>query len=332
MTEASEAAADLDSQDSNSDDRTSGLCAFGILGILIGVIVALPAAFDGKALLTSFQEAGTPDLTVWRVGHFLWAAWFIWLGIGSIKARRWARTLILATSWYWLLWGTEGFASFLIFGPDPFRLGGADDRMTSGTTTVLRTIFMGLMFVFYVLVPCLSIRFYGSRHVKTTLELREPKIGWTDRCPLPLFVISFIFGVWACSVLSAGFGRGWITTFFGTIVTGATGGSVILIHTVLCGYAAWGFYRRKTQAWWVALLVVAHGIVASFIPVSHTGHTSDQIKMLELHSLNHAMFSGLWKIAFLVYLLYARRFFVAAAPVSVAVEIVDASSGDVSSQ
>ena len=38
---------------------------------------------------------------------------FLWLGIGLIRARRWAWTLIVVFSWIWLIVGIPGFSMFL---------------------------------------------------------------------------------------------------------------------------------------------------------------------------------------------------------------------------
>jgi len=35
--------------------------------------------------------------------YALLAVLFVWLGIGSIMARRWARALVLVSSWFWLV-------------------------------------------------------------------------------------------------------------------------------------------------------------------------------------------------------------------------------------
>ena len=43
---------------------------------------------------------------------------FIWLGIGLVRARRWAWTLTVVLSWIWLIIGVVAFAMIMLFmGP-----------------------------------------------------------------------------------------------------------------------------------------------------------------------------------------------------------------------
>ena len=52
--------------------------------------------------------------------YLMLAVAFIWLGVGSIRARRWAWTLTVVLSWMWLIMGVAGFVGFRAFR-------GADD-------------------------------------------------------------------------------------------------------------------------------------------------------------------------------------------------------------
>ena len=42
--------------------------------------------------------------------YFVLAVALVWLGVGSIRARRWAWTLTVVLSWMWLIMGVVGFA------------------------------------------------------------------------------------------------------------------------------------------------------------------------------------------------------------------------------
>ncbi len=52
--------------------------------------------------------------------YVLLATWFIWMGIGSILTRRWARALLLIFSWFWLICGATGMAFLLLIMPGMF--------------------------------------------------------------------------------------------------------------------------------------------------------------------------------------------------------------------
>src|SRR5258708_5911886 len=84
-------------------DRSVGLTIFGSLTILMGCLAALMILFMmiGMAAATPTQNISTPASTMLPV-TFVYgtlAVSLVWLGIGSIMARRWARALLLIWSW-----------------------------------------------------------------------------------------------------------------------------------------------------------------------------------------------------------------------------------------
>ena len=91
-------------------DRSTGLIIFGILTLLLGCLAGL---FMLLMLFGQMMAAKAPDAP--PVNHAamlpgmavygLLAVALVWLGIGSIMARRWARALLLIFSWSWLIMG-----------------------------------------------------------------------------------------------------------------------------------------------------------------------------------------------------------------------------------
>jgi hypothetical protein len=81
-------------------NRSGGLVVFGVLTILLGVICGLMVPMMLLGQLTKPQSADVPAITLAMILPALLiygglaVAW-VWLGIGSIKARRWARALLL---------------------------------------------------------------------------------------------------------------------------------------------------------------------------------------------------------------------------------------------
>ena len=104
-------------------DRTAGLVAFGSVEILIGGLCALMAPF--MLLVTMIPQPGGPPMGVRTmlpaVGFYLMASvFFIWIGIGSILARRWARAVMLICSWFWLIGGVMGMICMIWMLPHMF--------------------------------------------------------------------------------------------------------------------------------------------------------------------------------------------------------------------
>jgi len=90
-------------------DRTLGLIVFGVVSILIGACSALlvPLMFLSVAHTEAAGGGGVDLRSAWAASamYGFLAVVFVWLGIGSIRARRWACELLLSLSWIWLLTG-----------------------------------------------------------------------------------------------------------------------------------------------------------------------------------------------------------------------------------
>jgi hypothetical protein len=91
-------------------DRSTGLMVFGILTLLLGCLAGL---FVSLMLVGQMAAAKAPNAPPANYAAILpaigiyggLAVALIWLGIGSIMARRWARALLLIFSWSWLIMG-----------------------------------------------------------------------------------------------------------------------------------------------------------------------------------------------------------------------------------
>ena len=112
-------------QCSDFKDRKTGLVGFGILQIILGGLCAIlvPFMIIGMIVLAVSKDSSAPPMNtatmiVGVLFYVLAAICFIWMGVGSIKARRWARALILVSSWLWLICGISGLFFMLLFMSD----------------------------------------------------------------------------------------------------------------------------------------------------------------------------------------------------------------------
>src|SRR5580704_13973204 len=92
------------------NDRSTGLMIFGILTLLLGGLVGLlvPLMLFGQMMAAKAPNAPPANTSAILLAVAMYgclAVALIWLGIGSIKARRWARALLLIFSWSWLVMG-----------------------------------------------------------------------------------------------------------------------------------------------------------------------------------------------------------------------------------
>jgi hypothetical protein len=311
-------------------DRKAGLIAFGIVLILYGVLCllmvpvmlfSLSAASSLKAGSVAPMTAGTMISAV--LVYVLEAAWFIGLGIGSILARRWARALLLITSWYGFIFGILTLGFILLFLPTLYDSLSANGQMSRQMVSVMQYVMIGLMVVFCIIMPGLFVLFYGSRHVKATCEYRDPHVRWTDQCPLPVLAVSLMAGFMVLCLPMMG-AYGWAVPFFGTILSGAKGGAVILVTMVLLGYVSRGLYQLNMKAWWGALILVivwgaTCGITFSRVKLmdfySAMNRPSQELEMMKPFtvSLESKMvpFCALWMLVALAYLFYIHRYLAA---------------------
>jgi len=315
-------------QSSDFKDRKTGLLVFGILQIIFGGFCALMVPFMIFGMIASAvldNSAAAPMSPTMMIPAFLlytlMAVWFICMGIGSIKARRWARALVLVSSCLWLISGISGVIFMLLLMPDMYGQMGESEQIPPVVARIMKYVMAGFMTVFYVIIPAALVLFYRSKNVKATCEFRDTKVRWTDKCPLPVLALSLMFGFWAVSMPFT-VCYGCAIPFFGSILTGLSGAGVVLLVMLLAGYVAWGTYRLSINAWWCAVLVIIGWALSTAITFSRVSildfyekmnfpeQQLDTMKQFSISQDYMVLFVGLSIVAFLGYLLYTRRYFI----------------------
>lgn len=313
-------------------DRKTGLIVFGIFEIITGAYCAslIPLMMLGMVLSVTMGRGDVPTISARTmvpglVFYALLATWFVWMGIGSIRARRWARAIVLVTSWIWLVGGIFGLVFLLVFLPGMFDQMGRNGPASGQLPAVAKylVIVFSLLFsvVLYIIIPVALILFYGSKHTKATCERRDPHVRWTDKCPLPVLALSLMFGYCSACIPFTGF-YGWAIPFFGSILSGFPGAGVALVASLLFGYSAWGMYRLKPIAWWGAVLVVITLGASACITFSRVSlielyermeFPAEQLAMMKEFSFLQtpwmAVTCGFWVVGALLYLLFTKRYF-----------------------
>ncbi|MEI7948029.1 MAG: hypothetical protein WCJ02_15115 [bacterium] len=314
-------------------DRKIGLAIFGAIQIAMGALCALmvPLMIMGMLVAAVANKDANSAVSVRTMIpgiliYVLMAVCFIWLGIGSIQARRWARALCLVSAWLWFISGITGILFMLMFMPDMYEQMSKDGQMPANVVTVVKYVTFGFMAVIYIIIPGSFILFYGSKNTKATCEHRDPVVRWTDKCPLPVLVMTLMSGCCAACLPFMGL-YGWTVPFFGTIVTGVAGAGIALIFLVLLVYITRGLYRLDMKAWWCATgLTVGWGasctITFSRITLMEfyekMNFPAQQLEIMrkmsftQSHSLTYACL--FWVIVVLAFLIYTRRYFTSNTP------------------
>lgn len=309
-------------------DRRTGLMVFGILLMVMGVFVAMMIPF---MLLGQLMAGHVPGVEPTPARFMLPAVFmylglavaFIWLGIGSIQCRRWARALVLIMSWMWLLMGVVGTFSAGFIMPKIFAHPPAGaPAMPPAGIVVITLITLGFCAVIYIVIPAALVLFYRSPHVKATCEARDPLPRWTDICPLPVLALSLLLGGAVLGLPLTMVLYKSIVPCFGQYISGLPGAVMLLVSAVAFAWAARATYRLNLAGWWVAFVGFALWMLSAGITMGRLG----LMPMYELMDLPKASLElmkqmdfmqgpMLWIIMvacwvpFLGYLVYIRKYF-----------------------
>ena len=313
-------------------DRSERLMLLGIGQVLLGCLCGLMAAAIVAASMLGPIGAVPPGQSTslqmmipGLVLYVLLAVVLIWLGIGLIRARRWAWTLTVLLSWMWLLMGLVAFVMFVFFmGPMMRESMAQQAKMPTEAIVVMLIVMAAFMACIYILLPGLYILLCQNESVRATCQRRDPKVRWTDRCPMPVLALTVIQALCSVAVPSALAYRS-VIALFGVFLSGAAGTVAIVLIMLLLAYLAWGSYRLQMTAWWGTLLTGIAGALSMVVTFARTdlmqmyekmGFPPEQLELMRKTGIVELMSRwGPWMglvgaAGWLAYLLYVRRYFV----------------------
>jgi hypothetical protein len=240
----------------------------------------------------------------------------IWLGIGSIMVRRWARALLLILAWSWLVVGI--FTTAGMFFVMPRILGNVPPQ----ARVIALAVTLVILGVIFIAVPGILVIIYQNKNIKATCEAHDPVTRWTDRCPLPALALSVWLGFGALSMLMMPVAYHGVLPFFGVLISGLPGMIVYLALAVLWGYLAWATYQLKPVAWWTTVVMLVLFTASNIITFSRIdlaelyqlmGYTEQQIDQIAslsfFSSKTMVWWSALFCLPLFGYLLGVKRYF-----------------------
>ncbi len=251
-------------------DRSGGLICFGILLILLGLLCLLLAAVSGLSMWMAMRnpEAAAvmkPAMVLAAVGVYLaLSLLFLWLGIGSLMARRWAAALLHVLSLLWLIGGTGGMAmmiNMLVRMREQMEAAGGPGGR--GAMVVALIFSAVVMFIGYVLIPGAIWLFYRSPHVTATCAAKDTRERWTDRCPRP--VLGAAVGMFLVGLCTANSTMYALAPFFGRLLTGPVAIAVMLGTGLLLLAGSFLIYRLRMAGWWIATVLLFLWTVSSIV-------------------------------------------------------------------
>ncbi|MGB7767713.1 MAG: hypothetical protein WBN22_02535 [Verrucomicrobiia bacterium] len=289
---------------SSYKDRSTGLTFFGVLTILLGCLAGLFILLMLVGQAAAARSPNAPPTTLSAILpavliYGVLAVALVWLGIGSIMARRWARALLLIFSWGWLIMGLCAVMGMAFIMPKILAgAAGGPDKNHAVSAAAIAGV-MAVMFVIFgvifVILPAIWIFFYHSRHVKATCEARDPVTRWTDACPLPVLALClWLLLAVPMLLLMPIVGHG-VVPFFGTFLTGLPGSLLCLAIAALWAYAAWLLYKLDVRGWWLILIAMVVFMVSAVI--TYARH--DIIEMYQLMGYPQAQIDQIQKTGLL---------------------------------
>ena len=315
-------------------DRSTGLVIFGVLQIILGLMAALMVPLIALgAFMSRLAPGGAMHprqfLSATATYAFL-AVTFVWLGVGSMRTKRWARSLTLVVSWYWMILGV--LITVLLTAALPVSMrtalqlqqnapGAPPAAVSTGVMAVILTIIIVFSAIVLVVVPIAFVVFYSRADVAATCRDRDPVEPWTDRTPLPVLGASLVFFVGALYLLATGLSTP-VFPFFGRYLTGLAGAVCFLLLAALDTYLAVALFRLKSAGWWIAVVTVPVRLFSMAFTYaradlmqaySKMGLSDTQLQMMQSSPLLRSHVILWWSLVSLViffgYLLWVKRYF-----------------------
>ncbi len=325
---------DLVPQNPEYRDRSTGLVVFGIIEIVVGLFAALGIPFLLIGIVVSRKAMGGAlpwgNYVVSIVSYGFIAAAMITLGIGCIRAQRWARDLTLVVSWIWLVVGVLITISMTVALPTAFAAGFKAAQASNPNAgpvspaimAVVLTFVIAFMAVFAIVLPIIFLFFFRREDVQETCRRRDPVPRWTEHCPLPVLALSLLFALGAGYYLLLSVTVPMMP-FWGRYLVGIPGGIACFLLAGLEVYLAIAFFRLWMIGWWIAVFALAIRLASTAVTIRYgnlmqayarMGWSQQQLQALQA---NPMMRSGvmLWAavpiaLLFFGYLLWTHRYFV----------------------
>ena len=242
-------------------DRSGLLTVFGVVEILMGALCALLVLLGVVAMTVQTRNGaaaapGAPTRLLWinLAVYGSCAAFLVTMGIGTLRARRWARVLMLIASWPALLAFALGAVWIVMLMPSLIAKSPGISTEAARLAVIVIVLFSALL----TLVPLAFILFYSGRNVRATFENRDRTPTWVDGRPMPILGLTVAMWVCGAGTLMA-LPRG-TTVLFGWLMTGWPAVVAILAQAFVWFWLGRQIYWMTPAGWWanVILVTLAH--------------------------------------------------------------------------
>ena len=255
-------------------NRRGLLIGVGIVELLFAAFLLLMLLLMGFSfVMTLFLDQSEQLYPAGSVAYVIiiyggMCAFFVVMGIGTIRGKTWARKIMLVVSAFWFLTGLMTLL-FSLFAMNP--LFDMMDTMSGlpigGIIKAVMTVFL---VIFFVLLLALMCRVNVSPDVKRTFDTLDEQKHWTDRMPLPLLAV-FMFVVFVgLSLLSSVF-MPVPFMFFGAPMSGPQGKGLWLLSAVLLFFFAYLLFKKRKAGWIGSLALYSFFSLTTIVTIISKG-------------------------------------------------------------
>ena len=265
-------------------DRRVWLTVFGAFEAVIGLFFLAMAAFTAVLL----RAGGRPDQPTLPLASVFFvcgmyvviAAVFVTLGIGSIRARNWARIGMIVVSSFWLISGMFGLVVTTMLMPAILKQQStASQGRISPEVEHSVLLVTGVFMTFtMVVLPLVFLLFNCGKNVRATclatssgrggqVTLAPPPATSRASRPLLPILLALWFGVTAISMIPSMFliPGGPVLLICGFALTGKIAWIVTVLVVMTYAYCSYAFFKLIREGWVVAIAVSAFWLLSGAV-------------------------------------------------------------------
>lgn len=276
-----------------ADLRRGMLITFGVVSIMIGTGMGC-VGLGLAAVFFMFSLGGGPPpgrvefpLLLFLAGYLGVLTLFLWVGIDSIRCKRWVRPVVIALAWVavssaglMIVFSSIGLASVPVNSrrPPPGMTAAAAAKLPATAPAYVTGPRVGdlaaaicWLALLGIGAPALFIAAYSSAGVRRTLEALDRRAGpsWSERCPQRVLTAcaALLIGGLATGAASGAASVPW----FGSYLRGPAATGLALLTGAGLIAAAVLMYLGQRAGWWLATVIIVGGFASAIASLLNLG-------------------------------------------------------------
>lgn len=289
-------------------DKKKLLTFFGVLELLMGAIILTFLMMALFHLPSTTYLPADSKIIISSLTFLVMIMTFFALGVGSIRARRWARSLSLLFSWQALIMGVFVLLLFVVGLPEVLSHMAKSIQEDPNIVPLIEVLIIIFSALFLIVPPGIFILVYQNSNVLKTVQKYDMKERWTDQCPLPLMILSLGFLFNAISPVTTIIQHGFKAPFFGMFVIGSPAIVLLLAKSAISIYLAIQIYKLNIRAWYYSLIFYLFEMISIFTTLLF-GESMNQFRNRGVSFSKIMIMMVGFSILYFVFIFYTKKFF-----------------------